>query len=164
VSKPRFASIPKPYKAYVISESRSALASAAPDSSGRRLRARFPADHFCMMEGNCAFTASILQRRSAAARWWRGDSSLRAVSAAHARAVRGRCLRGQHREFLLQIFQPRLYRRWFMQGVERCALRQRRADFRHVALQRLHHLEQRVHLRRVVSFRHFSTGEGGGGK
>ena len=51
--------------AHVISESMSALARAAPESSALRLRARLHADHCCMMEGSCAINLSFLRHKSA---------------------------------------------------------------------------------------------------
>ena len=74
-------SLPLKSRAYVVSESRSPLARAAPDSKELRLRWRFHADHCCTIEGNCAFTLSILWRSSATTRSSDAESSLERVSA-----------------------------------------------------------------------------------
>lgn len=73
-----------------MSESRSALARAAPERRALRLRARFQADHRCTSEGSCAFTLSILRRNSATIRRSAAGKSLRAVSARAQRGNKGR--------------------------------------------------------------------------
>ena len=68
-------------RAHIISESKSAAAATARESSALRLRARFDADQRCTTEGNCAAMLSILRRKSATTRWSPEDRSLQNVSA-----------------------------------------------------------------------------------